>query len=223
MPSLKLVSHHLCPYVQRAVIALTEKGVPFTRETIDLTNPPAGFKVISPTGKVPLLIIDDQYVLFESAAICDYLDETLTPRLHPEDPIARAQHRAWIEFASGTLNDIWLLYTARDEKTFDDRLLALATRFRRIEEVLSDGPFFAGQHFSLVDAAFAAVFRYFDVFETFLETGVFTGTPKVRAWRNTLSNRPSVRNAVGSDYPARLQAYVRAQRGYMSGLIAKVA
>jgi glutathione S-transferase len=223
MPSLKLVSHYLCPYVQRAAIALTEKGVPFARENIDLTNPPAWFKVISPTGKVPLLIIDDQHVLFESAAICDYLDETLTPRLHPEDSIARAQQRAWIEFASGTLNDIWLLYTARDEKTFDDKLFALATRFQRVEEVLNDGPFFGGQHFSLVDAAFAPIFRYFDVFETFLETGVFTGTPQVRAWRNALSARSSVRNAVGPDYPARLQAYVRAQRGYMSVLIAEVA
>ena len=29
--ALKLISHKLCPYVQRAVIALTEKGVPFER------------------------------------------------------------------------------------------------------------------------------------------------------------------------------------------------
>ncbi|TIV92227.1 MAG: glutathione S-transferase family protein, partial [Mesorhizobium sp.] len=28
---LTLVSHHLCPYVQRAAIALAEKGVPFER------------------------------------------------------------------------------------------------------------------------------------------------------------------------------------------------
>lgn len=31
MPSIELVGHHLCPYVQRAVIALREKGVPFDR------------------------------------------------------------------------------------------------------------------------------------------------------------------------------------------------
>ena len=92
--NLKLVSHHLCPYVQRAVIALTEKGVPFTRENIDLANRPDWFKTISPTGKVPLLIVGGHHVLFESAAICDYLDETVEPRLHPEDPAERAQHRA---------------------------------------------------------------------------------------------------------------------------------
>ena len=38
--SLKLISHKLCPYVQRAVIALNEKGVPFERIDIDLANKP---------------------------------------------------------------------------------------------------------------------------------------------------------------------------------------
>jgi glutathione S-transferase len=221
--NLKLVSHHLCPYVQRAVIALTEKGVPFTRENIDLTNRPDWFKAISPTGKVPLLIVDRAHVLFESAAICDFLDETLEPRLHPEDPIERAQHRAWIEFASGTLNEIWEFYTARDEKAFDDKLLALTARFRRIEEALGDGPFFAGARFSLVDAAFGPVFRYFDVFESFLESGVFAGLPKVTAWRRRLAERASVRNAVSPDYPTRLRAFVAAQRSYLSGLMAEAA
>ena len=37
---LKLISHKLCPYVQRAVIALNEKGVPFERIDIDLANKP---------------------------------------------------------------------------------------------------------------------------------------------------------------------------------------
>jgi glutathione S-transferase len=105
MPHLELVSHALCPYVQRAVIALTEKGVPFTRTVVDLDDKPAWFTALSPLGKVPLLRVDDA-VLFESAVICDYLDETLEPRLHPIDPLERARHRAWIEFASTVLSDI---------------------------------------------------------------------------------------------------------------------
>ena len=42
MPKLTLISHDLCPYVQRAVIALTEKGVPFDRVFIDLADKPQG-------------------------------------------------------------------------------------------------------------------------------------------------------------------------------------
>ena len=46
-----LVSHHLCPYVQRAVIALREKQVPFERIDIDLANKPEWFNALSPLGK----------------------------------------------------------------------------------------------------------------------------------------------------------------------------
>ena len=54
---LVLVSHALCPYVQRAAIALAEKGVPFERRTVDLADKPDWFRAISPLGKVPLLIV----------------------------------------------------------------------------------------------------------------------------------------------------------------------
>src|SRR6478735_6104935 len=93
---LKLISHTLCPYVQRAVIALTEKGIPFERIDIDLANKTDWFLKISPLG---------------------------------------------------------------------------------------DGPFFAGEDFSLVDAVFAPIFRYFDVFDELTDLSVFAETPKVRAWR----------------------------------------
>ena len=57
-PKLTLISHKLCPYVQRAVIALTEKGVPFERIDIDLANKPDWFLKISPLGKVPVLLVE---------------------------------------------------------------------------------------------------------------------------------------------------------------------
>lgn len=75
---LTLVSFDLCPYVQRAAIALAEKGVPFERRTVDLADKPGWFRAISPLGKVPLLQVGDA-VLFESAVIVEYLDDTETP------------------------------------------------------------------------------------------------------------------------------------------------
>lgn len=70
-----LVSHVLCPYLQRAAIVLAEKGVPFERRDVDLANKPDWFLRLSPTGKTPMLLVDG-HALFESAAICEYLDET---------------------------------------------------------------------------------------------------------------------------------------------------
>lgn len=55
--------------------------------------------------------------LFESAVICDDRDGTIAPALHPVDPLARAQHRAWIEVASASLNQDWQLDTATPRAT----------------------------------------------------------------------------------------------------------
>jgi glutathione S-transferase len=223
MTHLKLVSHALCPYVQRAAIALTEKQVAFERIVIDLGNKPAWFKVISPLGKVPLLLVEDA-VLFESAAICDYLDETIAPRLHPADPIRRAQHRAWIEFASSLLNDIWGFYAAPDAAGFERKTTDIVTKFQRLEDELAhrEGPYFTGADFSLVDAAFGPVFRYFDVFERFIELDAFADKPNLRAWRQALAERPSVRDAVAPEYPALLESFLRSRGSHLSGLM-KVA
>jgi glutathione S-transferase len=209
---LKLISHKLCPYVQRAVIALTEKGVAFERIDIDLANKPNWFLKISPLGKVPVLTVTtnkSEAVLFESNVICEYIEDTQAgAKLHPQDPLERAQHRAWMEFGSAILSDLWGLETTGDAALFESKRSALAVKFARVEAALGSGPFFAGERFSLVDAVFAPVFRYFDVFDQLIELGVFTETSKVRAWRTQLAKRPSVQAAVGPDYPDLLRAFL---------------
>ncbi len=215
---LVLVSHALCPYVQRAVIALAEKGVPFERVDIDLDRKPGWFLRASPLGKTPLLLVprDGRHVaVFESAVICEYLDETHAPALHPADALERARHRAWIELSSATLNQLWQLYTARDETAFEGVRAALAQRLRQIDAALGAGPWFGGAAFSLVDAAFAPVFRYFDVFEAFWPGLPFDGLPRLRDWRAALAQRASVRGAVAPDYPQRLRAFVERQGGVL--------
>ena len=210
---LILVSHHLCPYVQRAAIALAEKGVRFERRTIDLAAKPDWFLALSPLGKVPLLLVrqpdGNEVVLFESAVICEYLEDTETEMpLHPADPLQRARHRGWMEFGSSILGDLWGFETAKDAGTYDAKRKALIDKFARIEEALGDGPFFAGGTFSLVDAVFAPIFRYFDVFDRLAPTGVFDGLAKVGAWRAALAGRPSVQGAVADDYAERLKTFL---------------
>ncbi|RQR28920.1 MULTISPECIES: glutathione S-transferase family protein [unclassified Burkholderia] len=212
-PQYHLVSHVLCPYVQRAVIVLTEKGVPFERTDVDLGNKPDWFRRISPLGKTPVLVVDGAPI-FESAVICDYLDETLAPRLHPDAPLERARHRAWVEFASALLNTVWGFYTAADETALAAATRDIRARFEQLEDTLGTGPYFGGAHFSIVDAAFGPVFRYFDVFERIDDFGFFAGLPKVTAWRQRLAERPSVRAAVRADYPQRLMEFLL-KRGSM--------
>lgn len=217
---LTLISHALCPYVQRAVIVLKEKGAAYERIDIGLGNKPDWFLAISPLGKTPVLKADEEPI-FESAVICEYLEDTLTPPLHPSDALKRAQHRAWIEFASTTLNSIWGFYTARDIAAYEASAATLRERFVQLEQALGDGPYFAGSHFSLVDAAFGPVFRYFDVFDGISGIALFDATPKVRAWRQALSERASVRDAVLPDYPQRLAQFVVSQGGMLGSRLAE--
>ena len=219
---LKLISHKLCPYVQRAVIALTEKGVPFERTDIDFASKPDWFLQIAPLGKTPVLMVG-AHAIFESAVILEYLEETQPNPLHPADPLARAEHRAWIEFGSAVLSDIAGFYTAPDEGTFKVKVAQLEQKFARLETRVAAAPSFDGERFSLVDAVIGPVFRYFDVFDEIGDFGILAGKPRLARWRESLAARPSVRSAVGEDYPALLHDFLIRRNSFLSGLIVRAA
>ena len=220
MPRLTLISHHLCPYVQRAAIALAEKGVPFERVTIDLADKPGWFRELSPLGKVPLLKVEhedgSETVIFESAVILEYLEETLPNPLHPADPLERARHRGWIEYGSAILGRLARFYSAPGPTALANEARELAAMFARVEAELGDGPWFAGARFSLVDAVYGPILRYFDVIDEFGDFGILSGKPKIAAWRKALAQRPSVRDAVMPDYPERLLAFFGGKRSALT-------
>jgi glutathione S-transferase len=215
---LTLVSHHLCPYVQRAAIALAEKGVAYERINVDLGNKPDWFKALSPLGKTPVLKVGER-AIFESAVILEYLEETQLGPLHPPDALHRAEHRSLIEFASAILNDIWAFYSAGDAAVFEAKRKQLTERFTWLERRLRAEPWFDGVDFSLVDAVFAPVFRYFDAFDRIGDFGILASLEKMARWRQSLAARPSIQAAVSSDYDDRLWAFLLARNAHLSHLM----
>ena len=125
-----------------------------------------------------------------------------------------------MEFGSAILGDLWGLETTTDPATFESKRQALSAKFARVEAALGAGPFFGGDKFSLVDAVFAPVFRYFDVFDQLTELGIFGDLPKVRAWRAELAKRPSVQTAVSADYPQLLRAFLARHDAHLLKLAA---
>lgn len=221
---LILVSHTLCPYVQRAAISLAEKGVSFDRVYVDLSNKPDWFIEKSPLGKVPILLVgegDDTTVIFESSVILEYLEETQPHPLHPNDPLRRAQHRSWIEYGSEILNNIARLYNAPDKEAFSKAQDDLRGRMARLDKELASqqGQFFAGEKFCLVDAVYAPVFRYFDVFEEHADLFMLNGLLSIDAWRISLSERTSVKNAVTPEYSRQLTQFLRKRQSHISDMI----
>ena len=130
---LKLISHRLCPYVQRAVIALTEKGVAFERIDIDLANKPDWFLKISPLGKTPVLLVGDT-AIFESAVILEYLEETHAEAAAPGRSARSAPSTA---AGSSSARPCWATSGASmppaDEATFKAKAAQLAQKFARLE------------------------------------------------------------------------------------------
>lgn len=226
MPNVKLtlISHPLCPFVQRAAIVLLEKNVPFERIDVELANKPDWFMALSPTGKVPLIKVEQpdsaDVILFESSAICEYLNETQDGvSLYSNDALSRAQQRAWVEFGVAVLSDAWQFLNAKGSAVADDKKAAFREKLQRLENNLEQGPYFSGAAFSMVDAVFAPVFRYFSLLIPIVSQPIFDNLPRISAWRDSLEQRPSVISAVSEDYADRFRQRLIQQQAILSNSI----
>jgi glutathione S-transferase len=204
---IKLISHPICPYVQRVAILLNEKGLSFERLEINLNNKPSWFLEISPLGKTPVLLVNDQ-AIFDSLVICEYLDEAYAPPLHPSELLRKAQHRSWIEFGNGILATISVLYNTKDLTELNQSANTLSQKFKQLEEQLGTGPYFEGEEFSLIDAVYGPIFRYFDVLDKLELFPFFKDLDKVPKWRSVLSCRPSIKYAVSASYEQNLYQFL---------------
>ena len=136
MAKYMLVSFKTCPWVQRAAIVLREKKIEFEFRHIEPDNRPDWFLAISPHKKVPVLRIDDKISLFESNAIAEYLDETIQPRLHPEDPIERAINRAWTDYVPTFAESVTGAGYAPTEEGYNKAIEKVPVAFERLEKAL---------------------------------------------------------------------------------------
>lgn len=147
----KIISFGICPFVQRSIITMNYKKVPYEVVYIDLANKPDWFLKISPMGKVPILETKNG-VIFESAVINEYIDEVSDGSLLPSDPYKRAEERAYIELSSAVIWSYFNTAIASNEESYlksknelENNLTSLLSKF--------EGPFFRGKEFSLVDSA----------------------------------------------------------------------
>jgi len=210
---LTLISHPLCPFVQRSAIVLLEKNVPFERVNVDLSAKPDWFLALSPTGKVPLLKVrqanGEDALIFESMVICEYLNETQDgDSLYADDALERARQRAWIEFSTSMLGNAWQFLNATDQAIADNKRAVFREQLERMESELSSGPYFSGTEFSMVDAVYAPIFRYFSIINDSVSEAIFEGLPRTCAWKAALAKRKSVKAAVSSDYAELFQHHL---------------
>jgi len=187
----KLISFKVCPFVQRSVILLKEKGVDYDIEFIDVYDPPEWFLKLSPTGKVPILVVEDT-VIFESAVIGEYLDEVYPPALHPANPITKAQNRAWMEYTSPLYMGFFNIIFAKDKEAVDTAREELDKNLVGLSKAKTQEPWFNGDAFSLVDIAAAPFFVRAAFAKQHTGIDLLEGHSNLQAWSDKALARQSV-------------------------------
>ena len=223
MATYLLVSFKTCPWVQRAAIVLREKKIAFEFQHIEPDNRPDWFLAISPHKKVPVLRIDDRISLFESNAIAEYLDEAVTPRLHPEDPVVRAVNRAWTDYVPTFADIVTATAYADTEAEYDAAAAQIPVPFERLEQALEkqgSGPYFNGAKYSLVDAAYAPFLQRYLFLDRIKPLGHLAKFPRLAAWAKALVERPSTHSFPPAEFEATYRDIVRRRNKWISQFIA---
>jgi glutathione S-transferase len=172
---------------------------------------------ISPLSKVPVLRIGDD-TLFESAVINEYLDDIYPPSMHPEDPLDRAINKAWIEFSSEMLFSQYRYYTAKTEDDFYQNRDDLTKKIKQLNEKLGEGPFFNGDKFSLIDAAYTPLFTRLSLLESLVDNNIYKNAPKVAHWAENLIVRETVKNSVIPEFQEKYLTHIARAEGYAGDL-----
>lgn len=212
---LKLISFKLCPYVQRAVLTLLHQDIPFEIEYIDLANKPRWFLDISPLGKVPVLVVDDEKAIFESAVINELLAELSSPPLHPVDPFDRATNRAWITYAAHLQAMLYRLEMAPNRAAFQEYQQRFAKLLEPLENQLADGPFFNGERPQLIDFTYAPIFMRLQMLHNRYPVSVFHHYPGTAEWAKALTSLPELEHSVVNDYKERYFNWLMEHSGFL--------
>ena len=198
------------PNSVKVLIALEELGLPYALKPVNVRKgeqKTEAFLALNPNGKVPVLV-DDGFVLTESAAILVHLAEK-TGKLLPQDAIRRARVFEQLFFhASGlspTFGNAGFFKRSPPEPqpiaearfaTEAERILGL------LDAKLASQSFVAGDEFTIADIA------HFGWMWRIQFPGLtLDGRPNLSRWYEAVAARPAVQQAI-----ARVEALVETQR-----------
>ncbi len=152
---MTLYSTATCPFSHRCRIVLHEKDMDFQIIDVDPNNIPEDLAVISPYGKVPILIERD-LVLYEANIINEYIDDRFPhPQLMPAEPVMRARARLLLHrFEKELFCHIESLEQG-DQKTADRARTEIANGLTMIASIFDKQKYMLGDEYSMLDVAIA--------------------------------------------------------------------
>ncbi|AKH37377.1 MULTISPECIES: glutathione S-transferase N-terminal domain-containing protein [Nitrosomonas] len=152
---MTLYSTATCPFSHRCRIVLHEKDMDFQIIDVDPHNKPEDLAVISPYGRVPILIERD-LVLYESNIINEYVDDRFPhPQLMPAEPVMRARARLLLHRFEQELFCHIEAVEQNDQKIADKMRVAIAESLTMIAPIFDKQKYMLGDEYSMLDVAIA--------------------------------------------------------------------
>ncbi len=201
---MKLYNSNLSPYTARVRMQLYLKGM-----KAEFVPPPGGgvhtpeYAKINPLERIPT-IDDDGFILPESSAICEYIEDTHpNPSLRPADAKERARMRVLFNIADDyILGALLKLFNqanpqTRDAKIVDAALTDLAKALGGLEHFVSGGKYAQGSSPTLADCALVpALFFVAALGPLFGQADLMGPTPKVKAYYASAQGDPHIAKIV---------------------------
>jgi glutathione S-transferase len=160
--------------VRKVVWAAQELGLPFERRDaggrFGVVDTPE-YRRLNPNALVPLLV-DEDFVLWESNAIVRYLGAKHAPgSFYPQDLRQRFDAERWMDWQQTELNPagraaftqlIRVREAERDAAAIAESVARTEPLLSLVDEHLSRQPYMAGQHFTMADVPLACeIHRWF--------------------------------------------------------------
>jgi glutathione S-transferase len=205
---MKLYGHPMSTCTRKVLCTLAEKGVKADFQLVDIMSGKQKLPDhlgLQPFGQVPA-IDDDGFVLYESRAICRYVDEKFGgPKLHGTDLKSRALIEQWIsvETSNFTPPAMKIIMSAffgpMMGKPVDDAVVSAGRESVKrcveiMERQLGKTQYIAGDSFSIADIGFLPYIAYLVA----AKQGDLFESPHVAAWWARVSNRDSWKTASGA-------------------------
>jgi len=162
---MTLYSATTCPFSHRCRIVLFEKGMDFQIIDVDLYNRPEDLAVMSPYGRVPVLVERD-LVLYESNIINEYVDDRFPhPQLMPADPVMRARARLFLHRFERELYCHIDTVEQGSQKAADKARAAIRDNLTVIAPVFVKQKYMLGDDFSMLDVTIAPLLWRLDYYK----------------------------------------------------------
>lgn len=200
---MKIFGHPMSTCTRKVLMTLAETNTPHEFELVDFAKgehkqPPHLAR--QPFGKVPTLE-DAGLELYESRAMCRYINDKVKGALVPTGLADRARMEQWISIETSNFTGPVMKFVLHHVFKFEqpaDALEAAGPQLEAalavMEKQLASHPFIAGDTFTLADVCFMPYIEYGMVTPA---KDIFAKYPHVTAWWNKISERPTWRKVAG--------------------------